>query len=253
MVGKTTAEVFGIEKHFDIHDDRCNITLEDAANCKLVFICLPTPINADGTYKLDEIKAIIKQINDFQTGCIFIIRSTVFPGFALGLQRDLGINTIISNPEFLSEATALEDMKNPPFIVVGGLEGKFRQEVVAFYGARIKSAPIIETDNTTAEMIKLSMNAYFATKVIFANQTYDACRRINANYETVKRALEAHPFGPKNHFNVWFNEKRGVHGHCLPKDSKAFAIYANSELVGKVIELNEIYKFIKDDSEITSA
>ena len=253
MVGKTTAEVFGIEKHFDIQDDRCNITLQDAANCKLVFVCLPTPVLADGSYVLDDIKKIIKQINDFETGCIFIIRSTVFPGFAISLQKELGINTVISNPEFLSEATAIDDMKNPPFVLLGGLEGRFLDEVKAFYAARIKSAPILTTDNTTAEVIKLAMNAYFATKVIFANQVYDYCRRIGANYETVRNALESHPFGPKNHFKVWFNEKRGVHGHCLPKDNKAFAHYTHSELVQKVVELNEIYKFIKDDNELTAS
>jgi UDPglucose 6-dehydrogenase len=168
----------------------------------------------------------------------------------MALQRELQINRIVSNPEFLSEATALEDTKNPPFVLIGGLEGKFRDEVIAFYRAFVKGAPFIVTDNTTAEMAKITLNAYFATKVIFANQAYDASRRLKANYETVRQVLEAHPFGPKNHFNVWFRDKRGVHGKCLPKDSKAFVNYTNSELVKKVVELNEQYIYLKEDPEV---
>jgi UDPglucose 6-dehydrogenase len=246
MVGKATAEVFGIKKHYDHNDDKCNITLEEAAACRLIFICLPTPVDKEGNYLLDDIKAMIRQLEDFQKGSIYIIRSTVFPGFAVGLQRELGINRIVSNPEFLSEATAVEDVKNPPFVLLGGLDGVFRDEVKAFYEARIKGAPVIVTDNTTAEMIKLAMNAYFATKVIFANQLFDACQRIGANYGTVKQALEAHPYGPKNHFTIWFNGKRGVNGHCLPKDSKAFVNYTRSELVQAVVELNQLYIHLKD-------
>lgn len=250
VVGKATAETFGIEKHFDIHEDKSNMNLEEVSKCRFVFICLPTPVDSEGVYQVEDIKQIIKQIEDYGNGPIYIIRSTVFPGFAVHLQKELGINTVISNPEFLSEATALEDAKNPPFILIGGLEGQFRDEVAAFYQARIKGAPIVLTDNTSAELSKLALNAYFATKVIFANQLYDAARKLGANYETVKNALSAHPFGPTNHFDVWFREKRGVHGHCLPKDSKAFSYYANSELVKKVVELNDKYIYIKDDNEL---
>lgn len=247
MVGKATAEVFGIEKHYDHNEEKSNITLEEASKCRIVFICLPTPVRPDGTYMVDDIKAIIRQMEQYGNGPIYVIRSTVFPGFAKALMEEFQINTIVSNPEFLSEATAVEDMKNPPFIVVGGLEGTFRDEVKAFYEARIKSAPVITTDNTTAEMVKLSLNSFFALKVIFANETYDACRRLGANYETVKKVLESHPFGSKNHFTVWFRGKRGVNGHCLPKDSSAFAYYANSTLMRTVKVLNSFFTTIKED------
>lgn len=250
VVGMATAQLFGIEKRFDIREDVSNITLEQASKCRYIFICLPTPVDNDGNYQLDAIKKVIGDMENFGGGGIYIIRSTVFPGFAMGLQKELNTDMVISNPEFLSEDTALEDTKSPPFIIIGGLSGIFRDEVKAFYEARIKSCPIMTTDNTTAEMIKLSMNAYFATKVIFANQLYDACQKIKANYETVKDTMERHPFGPKNHFVVWYKGKRGVNGHCLPKDSKAFANYANSDLLKKVTELNQIYSFIKDDNDI---
>jgi UDPglucose 6-dehydrogenase len=250
MVGKATAEVFGITKIFTKKPEDCNITLEQASKCRFVFICLPTPIDKDGNYILNDIKEIIRQMEEFGNGPIYIIRSTVFPGFAVGLQKELRINTVISNPEFLSEDTALQDAKNPPFVLIGGLEGTFRSEVKAFYEARLKGSPIIETDNTSAEMAKLAMNAYFATKVIFANELSEGCRLVKANYSTVKKVLESHPYGPMNHFKVWYKNRRGVHGSCLPKDTKAFANYAYSDLVKLVIQLNEKYIYMKEDDEI---
>lgn len=247
MVGKATAEVFGIEKHFDHNEEKSNISLEEASKCRLIFICLPTPVDKDGSYMLNDIKAMIKQIDQYGSGSIYVIRSTVAPGFAKALQEELGIATIISNPEFLSEDTAVQDMKNPPFIVIGGMEGVFRDEVKAFYDARIKGSEVIMTDNTTAEMMKLTLNSFFALKVIFANETYEACKMLGANYETVKKVLEKHPFGSKNHWVIWYKNKRGVNGHCLPKDSSAFFYYTGSVLMKAVKDLNALYSFLKND------
>jgi UDPglucose 6-dehydrogenase len=248
IIGQATAEVLGITKHFDRNSEKCNITLEEASKCRLIFICLPTPVNEHGEYYLDDITAIARQITEYNNGGILVIRSTVFPGFAMHLQKELGINSVLSNPEFLSEKTALQDMKNPPFILIGGLEGQYRDILAAYYNAKIKGSEVIATDNTTAEMTKLAMNTYFATKVIFANQLYDACHGpIGANYETVKRVMEKHPFGPKNHFTVWYNGKRGVNGHCLPKDTRAFANYTGSSLAKLIDLMNTDYIYLKEN------
>lgn len=247
VVGKATAELFGVDKRFDHKEEVATVTLEEASKCRYIFLCLPTPVDNQGNYDLSGIAHMIRVLANYNNSSTFIIRSTVFPGFAINLQKELGIDTIISNPEFLSEDTALEDTKNPPFVLLGGMNESCLADVKALYEARIKSAPVIVTDNTTAEMTKLTMNAYFATKVIFANQTYDYCRKLNANYETVKEVLERHPYGPKNHFQIWYKGKRGVNGHCLPKDSQAFANYANSSLLKEVGELNKIYRYQKDE------
>lgn len=240
MVGQATSKSLNIEKHFDLQDDRCNITLNDAAKCEYVFICLPTPVK-DGQYQVDDLINTVKQIESINPGRIYIIRSTVFPGFSRHLMELVGTDRIISNPEFLTESTWENDSTHPPFILLGGPQGVTFNQVKAIYQGRFKYAPIIETDNITAEMAKLSLNGYFATKVIFANQIYDSCQKLGVNYETVKKVMESNPFGPKNHFTVWFRGKRGVHGKCLPKDSQALAYYGNSELVKKVVELNELY------------
>lgn len=237
MVGSQIVKLFGIKKIFDLKEP--TITLKEAAKCQFVFIALPTEVREDGSYITDDIVEIIKQIEGYGSGATYIIRSTVYPGFADSIMDLFGINRVVSNPEFLSESTAWNDTKNPPFILIGGLEGKYREWVKGLYQGVVKGANFILTDNVTAETAKLAMNAYFSTKVIFANQVYDACQTNGANYERVKEVLERHPFGPKNHFEIYFKEKRGVHGKCLPKDTKAFTHYTNSELTKKVMEINE--------------
>ena len=102
-----------------------------------------------------------------------------------------------------------------------------------------KQSPIILTDNITAEATKLAMNAWFSTKVIFANQLWDWCQTSGANYERIKECIERHPFGMKNHTTIFYKGKRGVHGGCLPKDLEAFAHYTQLPLLLKVKEVND--------------
>lgn len=252
MVGKATAEAFGIDLHFDATEDRSNCTVEEVSKCRLVFICLPSPVDAEGNYQIGDIEKIIRQIHDFGQGNIFVIRSTVYPGFAKFLQEQLHTNHIISNPEFLSEDTAVEDVKNAPFILLGGSEDTALKEVAAYYRARIKGADAILTDNTTAELAKLAMNSYFATKVLFANTMFDIAQRLGGNYETVKKVLEAHPYGPKNHFQIWYKGKRGINGHCLPKDTSALANYGPSAFLKMVMQFNKNYTSLQEGQNVES-
>lgn len=247
MVGNATAKLFGIKKIFDTDETKSTITLADAARCHIIFICLPTPFVDEVGYRTDDIFSTIRQIEEYGTGAVYVMRSTVWPGFAVHLQRELGIDRVISNPEFLSEESWEKDIKHPPFILLGGLEGVFLNSVKALYEARIKSAPVILTDNTTAELAKLSMNSFFSTKVIFANQLYDEARKLNANYETVREILERHPFGPRNHFKVWFRGKRGVNGKCLPKDTNAMAYYTGHKMAQEIMKWNQEYIYQKDE------
>lgn len=239
VVGSNTAKLFGIKKIFDLNGS--TITLEEAAKCKFCFIALPTNVKEDGTYDTRDIEDVIKQIEQYGGAGIYIIRSTVWPGFADHLMDQLDINRIISNPEFLTETTAWQDTKSPPFILLGGAGVSFLEEIRGIYEARIKGANCILTDNTTAELAKLAMNGFFSTKVIFANQIYDYAQKVGANYERIREVLEKHPFGFKNHSEVWFKGKRGVTGKCLPKDSKALCHYSDGELIKKVMEINNQY------------
>lgn len=240
-VGRATELAFDIEKHFSRNDS--NITLEEASRCRYIFICLPTP-TIDGKCYTGDIYKIIEQINQYprHVDNVFIIRSTVYPGFANYVKTNLGIDHVVSNPEFLSEVTWEKDAKNPWMIVVGADDPRYRELVKGLYMGRFKYSVPIETDNNTAELLKYAMNSFFATKVIFANEVWDYAQKIGANYETIKRALEASPWGSKNHFEIVYKGKRGIHGSCLPKDTQAFANLTGSKLFKTLLEINEKLK-----------
>lgn len=237
MVGKATAKLFGIKKHFDRKPEDTNITLEDAAKCRVVFICLPTP-QADGKYKTGDMIGVISKIKDYGNETVFVIRSTVDPGFADYVKKRLGIN-VISNPEFLTEATWENDIQHPPFVLLGGRQGPEMDLVRGIYESRIKSAPIIVTDNITAEMAKLALNGFFTTKVVYANEIFDLCQTYGANYQTIKKILEKHPFGYKNHAEVYHKGGRGAGGKCLEKDMAVLASLSSSHLLSAINEVNQ--------------
>lgn len=240
-VGKATAHSLGITKYYS--RTTSNITLEEASQCKFIFICLPTP-TIDGKCFTDDIVATIRLIKDYGKENIYIIRSTVYPGFNRFLQKTFGIDRFVSNPEFLSEDTALKDAKNPDLIVIGSDSERYRRLVKGLYTSIFRYPTFIETDSVTAELIKYSLNTFFTTKVIFANEIYDYAQKVHANYETIRKVLQSHRWGSKNHFKVFYKEKRGVHGKCLPKDTQALAMLTDSPFFQMLIERNK--RFINE-------
>lgn len=246
MVGQATAKALKINHYLDINPEKSNIKFADLIRFKYLFLCLPTPVKENKKYETSHIENLISRIKLLNPNAILIIRSTVYPGFAKKMQQKFLTNSIISNPEFLSEKTAIRDTKFPPFILLGGANKRILNSVSKFILQFIK-APVILTDNTTAELSKIALNSYFSTKVIFANQIYDIAQNLGADYEKVKKVLESHPFGPNNHFTIWYNGKRGIHGNCLPKDSTAFFGVSKSPLIKKILELNKKYVDLKKE------
>jgi UDP-glucose 6-dehydrogenase len=117
VTGKSTAKALGVEKIFDKLVKRSNITASEAVKFKYLFICVPTPTNSNGC----DISYVEDTIKRFGNKHIFIIRSTVIPGTADMLMKKYNC-TIISNPEFLTEATSEKDAINPDIIVLGSKE-----------------------------------------------------------------------------------------------------------------------------------
>ena len=154
----------------------------------------------------------------------------------------LGTDAIIHNPEFLTEATWEQDALHPDLIVLGGERTDYLEEVEGIYKARFRgSVDIIKTDTITSEVIKYAVNTFYATKVIFANQLFDLCKKIEANYGTIKEALYKRKWIGRNHLEVWHKNKRGAGGSCLEKDLEAFAKTYDIELLQLVNKLNKIY------------
>ncbi len=239
FVGKATMKALNISHFFSRSES--NISLEEGAKKQFCFICLPTPTDREGqqTEGRKVIHDYIAQMKDYGTRCIFVIRSTVLPGTCRALSEELGV-MVASNPEFLSEETWEEDAVKPRILVIGADSPAVSIPLVdAWKNTKCKIR--ITTDTITAETLKYAFNMFMVTKVVYANQIYDICERVGANYKVIREALHEHPWGSKHHFKVMHKGGRGAGGHCFPKDLKAFAKFSNSKLLQTMEELNNEY------------
>ncbi len=237
VIGKATAKALGIEKIFDKLIKRSNITAKEIVKFKYLFICVPTPSNSNGC----DISYVEDTIKRFGNKHIFIIRSTVIPGTANALMKKYNC-TIISNPEFLTEATSEKDAINPDIIVLGSKEKTIIKEIknIFYKKEKFPDSEIIETNNKTAELIKYAVNNFYAIKVIFANYLYQICNNEGINYNIVKETMYKRKWIGKNHLTVPYGNQFGVRGKCLPKDLAAFAKYSNNYFY------NEMFKCMKE-------
>lgn len=241
VVGKATMKTFGIKDCFDLKGS--TLTLEEIANYKrYVFICVPTPVEGEAdVHDISAIRQIIKQIDNYGGSHLYIVRSTTTPGQLKHLAEELDIDTIVHAPEFLTMSTWKQDVEDPDLIVVGALLERYGDEVAALFRARYPNVELIQTTTTTSEMIKTAINSFYAIKVVFANEVYDACTRLDIEYDTVKEAMYKRKWIGQNHLDAVFNGVRGVRGPCLPKDLRAFGNGTGSKLAQLASKLNKAW------------
>ena len=201
MVGKATARALNIKHWQDPNGG--NTTLEEAAQYRYQFICVPTPNLRGGGYDIDAIVDLLDNINGDN---IFIIRSTILPGTCRDMATVTGKCAIVHVPEFLTESNWEYDMNFPDQIVVGADDEAVRDEVANIFDSVYGdlSTPIIEVDTVTAELIKCAHNAFFSTKVIFANEMYELAQRVGADYDTIRDALYRSKWIGGNHLDAVF-------------------------------------------------
>ena len=188
------------------------------SKAKFVFLCLPTPQlddgSADTSYILESSKLLSKHISDSAT---LVIKSTVPVNTWKAVKQVLNRKdiSIVSNPEFLREGTALEDFFKPDRIVVGCEVEKKAKEVANLYKA--KNAKVVFTDNTSAEITKYASNSFLAIKLSFVNEIAAYAESTDAN------ALEVlHAMGLDKRIGKEFLKPGpGWGGMCFPKDVSA--------------------------------
>jgi len=228
MVGKSTAFVLSIPESDCYNSQNKDALVEkiQTGSYNIFIFCLPTP-TVNGVQDLSAIEQwlTVLSINvpDLpKRDSLIIIRSTILPGTTKNLSLKYGFR-IAHVPEFLTEATAIEDELNPEFLVIGADDVLVREQVKElFMQSKIQPKHIILCNSVTAETIKYSLNSWFALKVIMANQIWDVAKQVGANYEKVAEVLTKHKWGSKNGWNVYHGGGRGFDGRCLPKDVSAF-------------------------------
>ena len=203
-------------------------------NPAVTFICVPTPIAEDGSCDTTIAKEVLSELNKLRYKGVCVIKSTIIPDYLHEFKREFDLK-IVYNPEFLTEANADEDFKNPPFQVFGG---KWRDcEVVEKAYLRHSSVRIVPTfkvDLTTASLLKYTINSWLATKVVFFNELWKVHQSGSSAvpWEQFIDMLSRDERIGGSHMKVPGPDGEfGFGGHCFPKDTEAFLNYAQSKNV----------------------
>ena len=192
--------------------------LEAASNSDLVFICLPTPQDIDGSANTDVVFEVINSISLALTSrSILITKSTMPIGSVKKIQnlvRETGA-TVAANPEFLREGTAVQDTLHPERVVIGCDDRNSADRIAELYVSL--NSQVFITDPQSAELIKYASNAFLATKVTFINSVARLCDAVGADIESVSQAL-----GSDSRIgNKFLTPGPGWGGSCFPKDTSA--------------------------------
>jgi UDPglucose 6-dehydrogenase len=155
-------------------------------NAEFVYLCVPTPQSDDGSADLSYIRAAAAEIAPLLAPeCIVVNKSTVPVGSARVVEEVLARDdvSVVSNPEFLREGSAVHDSLNPDRIVIGSDDQVAAARVAELFSAL--RAPVIVTDPASAETIKYASNAFLAAKVTFANAVANVCEAVGADVRDV--------------------------------------------------------------------
>lgn len=206
---------------YDLDKSRCNSTEQETLNNEIVFICLPTPMNADGSCNISIVEEALKRVVEFGIAKTVVIKSTITPGTTQYLNDKYQNIDVIFNPEFLTEANAIKDYENQNRIILGGPRPGTTL-LKPIFSKVFPKADIIKTDSTHAEMVKYLTNTFLSVKVSFANEIYQICEGLNVDYDkVVEYATYDNRLG-KSHWSVPGPDGDfGFGGHCFPKDLAA--------------------------------
>lgn len=197
----------------------------------VIFIAVGTPPKENGEADLSQVEAVAAAIGKHLTGTKIIVNKSTVPvgmgdlvaSIIQKRKRARDKFTVVSNPEFLREGSAVHDFMNPDRIVIGASDPKAAETVAQLF--RPLHAPIMITDVRSAEMIKYASNAFLASKISFINEVAALCDRVGADVAEVASGMGA----DKRIGAAFLQAGAGFGGSCFPKDTLALMHVASRE------------------------
>ncbi len=193
---------------------------EKINECDIVIIAVPTPTTPEGS----DHSLIEKVLPLTREGATVVIKSTLLPGTTKKLQEQFPNIVLIHSPEFLSRATAKEDVEKPKRNIFGVAKDteEYRNKAKQVLAIIPKAPYELITTSNESEMIKYVNNTFFYAKTVFMNILYDFAMQNDCSWDNIKEAILHEPWIGSNHIDPVHRSGRGAGGPCLIKDFNAF-------------------------------